>query len=184
MYRESTKLPAQVGGEQILKVTGKTFENWTDLLDAKNIKSLNKSQLHSTLINEYQLAPEWASIIASFYLEHHEIVEPQASLTFDVSATRTYSIALHVLEEYFTDEALRLSWMALPLTAIKTQTGRSIRYKGLDEGVLLATFNGKSAEKCQVTLQHLKLANEETAGKMQKFWKERLVALAKVLGIS
>jgi hypothetical protein len=184
MYRESTKLPAQVGGEHILKVTGKTFENWTDLLDAKNIKSRTKNEIHSILINEYKLGPEWASIIASQYFEHHSVEEEASIITYDVSATKTYSIALHVVEEYFTDEALRLSWMALPLTAIKTQTGRSIRYTGLDEGVLLVTFNGKSAEKCQITLQHLKLASEETAGKMQEFWKERLNALAQVLGVS
>jgi hypothetical protein len=185
MYRETTNSPAQVFGLNISSATGKTMDDWSEILDASNGTSLKDKEIVQLLMKQYKVSPEWSSIITSNYFELRGInSKPDNSVTFDTSATKTLAVALHVIEEYFSDESLRLSWMELPLTAVKIQTGKSIRYEGLKEGVLLVTFNGKSQDKCQITIQHLKLANEETAGKMQEFWKEKLNVLAKVLGIS
>lgn len=185
MSRETTNKPAQVFSLRIATTTGKTLEEWTELLDAVNGKSASEKSLIQYLTERFKLSPEWSSIITSNYFEANGLrSSPNQEISFDTTATKTFGVALHVLEEYFSDESLRLSWMELPLTAVKIQPGKSIRYEGLNEGVLLVTFNGKSQDKCQITIQHLKLANEETAGKMQEFWKEKLNVLAKVLGIS
>ena len=185
MFRESTNHPAQVFGLRISVSTGKTMADWVGILDANNGKNLKEKEIIHLLMDQFRVSPEWASIITANYFETHGIVQSSVGReTFDITATKTFALALHVIEEYFSDESLRLSWMELPLTAVKVQTGKSIRYEGLAEGSLLVTFNGKSQDKCQITIQHLKLASEETAGKMQEFWKEKLNALAKALGIS
>lgn len=182
MFRESTSNPARVSEEAFIRATGKPLIHWFRLLEAeKNLLQSERSLIHF-LSTKYDLSNAWASMISSEFV----LREPEVSLIageFETSATKTFPVGLHVLEDHFQDDDLRKSWLNVNLIPVKSSIGRSIRFEGLESGVLMVTFNGKGPQKCQVTLQHLKLADEFTAGKMKEFWKEQLQLLAKALQV-
>jgi hypothetical protein len=97
------------------------------------------------------------------------------------TVTRTFPLGIHIVESYFSEPALRQSWLDLDFMPTHRNIGRSMRFEGAFPGKVLVNFNGKSPEKCQITVQHLKLADREQAEEIRMYWKSRLELLATVL---
>jgi len=161
--------------------TGKTPVEWhLELQQAsKSFKSIDECA--SLLVNTYGLRPDLASRIAEM---HYALrVKPEAADEgIELSTvTRTFPLGIHTVESYFSEPELRESWLERDFTPTQRNVGRSMRFEGAFPGKVLVNFNGKGPEKCQITIQHLKLADREQAEEIRMYWKSRLELLASVL---
>jgi hypothetical protein len=181
MFRETTN-PAQDVLLPAQRIMGKTMRVWMDILSAEKIQPPTKQKLSHFLQSNYLLSEEITDqLIRHFLMLSGTDGGAVENDGIEITATRTFSVGIHVLENYFTEPNHRLEAFLLELKPLKYNPGKNIRFQLENNEVLVANFNGKSAEKCQVTLQHTKLADAARAEAMRSFWKDRLQVLSELL---
>ena len=178
MFREST-ISAQEISSISQRILGKTMQMWMDILCAQKIQPPTKQKLIHFLSTSYMMNEADAEMISRRYLML-QAADAGSIYTdgYEITVTRTYPVGLHVLESYFTEKSLRELHLHGDMQLIKYNPGKNIRFQLANGEILLANFNGKSAGKCQVTLQHTKLADSDKSEEARSFWKERLQMLA------
>ncbi len=180
MYRESTT-SAQESVLISQRILGKTMHMWMDILCAQKIQPPTKQKLIQFLSTNYMMYESDAEMLARQYLM---LNASESGSTYpdghEITVTRTFPVGMHVLESYFTEQGLRGEHLKLEMQLIRYNPGKNIRFQLENDEVLLANFNGKSAGKCQVTLQHTKLADAARAEEMRTFWKECLQELSEL----
>lgn len=179
MNRKSTTFPAHVSLDTIAKETGRNLRQWLKLIVEHNETGKDETECVQLLVKDYGISQEWAKYLCSKQF-NFETELSKADKSFYSSVTQTFPLAIHVLEEYFTDESLRRSWLGDQIDIEEISTGKNIKLNGIEEGKVQANFNGKGPEKCQLTIQHFNLTGEEDANEMKQFWKNKLSLLSKL----
>lgn len=185
MDRKSTTFPAHVSLDTVERESGKSLKQWFSLLETHVNETSLPEDCANYLNKEYGISFYLAKLISLKYCAflRGDSIEVEIEKCFYTSATKTFPIGIHVLESYFTDDGLRLSWLDSHFEPQQINTGRNMRLSSRFDGVIQISFKGKGPQKCQITIQHLNLASEEAAIELQAFWKEKLNRLKKVLNV-
>lgn len=179
MNRKSTTFPAHVSLDTIAKETGKNLRQWSNVLLEYSSSGKTKTECAQLLINEFGISLRWAEYLCSRQFDSDNPTSKE-TVSYYSSATKTFPLAMHVLVEYFTNDELRKSWLGDQIGVEEISTGKNIKLNGVEEGKVQANFNGKGAEKCQLTIQHFNLTSEDNASEMRQFWKNKLSLLSKL----
>lgn len=181
MFRESTFSALELA-KPSQRILGKKMQVWMDILSAQKILPPSKNKLIQFLSTNYMMQECDAEHLVHHFLLLHDTetgsIYPEG---YEITSTRTYNVGMHVLESFFTEPDVRKSAFLVNMQLIKHNPGKNIRFQLEQEEVLVANFTGKSAEKCQVTLQHTKLADAARAEVMRTYWKERLQMLSELI---
>jgi hypothetical protein len=161
--------------------TGKTPVAWHQELTLASQKFYTIEECANYLVFTFSLRPELASRIAEMHFTLR--VRPDEDKEYEElsTVTRTFPLGIHIVESYFSEPGLRQSWLDNDFAPTHRNIGRSMRFEGAFPGKVLVNFNGKGPEKCQITVQHIKLADREQAEEIRTYWKSRLDLLARVL---
>ena len=170
--------------EAMRRGSGRTIGEWLEVLDAWGASERRHPEIARWLVDEHGIGGWWAQSVTVGYERArgmralHE--RPDG---YEVSASRTISVAAERISDAFTDEALRAVWLPdAPISVRTANRGRSARFDWGDPPSLIG-FNlvAKGEGKTQIGLAHQKLPDAATAERIKVMWRERLSALKEML---
>jgi hypothetical protein len=134
------------------------------------------------LSQEYGLEDFGAkTIIEEFDFDNVLISKKNKSSDFENSATLTIEAPLHIVGQGFTDASLRKMWLPEINQFKKYNTGKNVRFEWIDSTLVNVSFYPKNAKKCQISLQHTKIKEQEHSENYRKEWKNRHELLALII---
>jgi uncharacterized protein YndB with AHSA1/START domain len=176
--------PKSISDKAVVARTGKTWAEWFAILDAAGAKQMDHKQIVAYLAEHHRVGEWWLQMVTVTYEQQRGLrklyEQPEG---FQVSAGKTIAAPAVTLYKAWTEARTRRRWLADATFTTTTATpGKSLRIKwGKDAGRLDVTFYPRGEAKTQITIQHSHLPSAAQAGRMKKFWKERLEELKNVL---
>jgi uncharacterized protein YndB with AHSA1/START domain len=166
--------------EAVTEATGRTWPEWTAILDAARATEMTHRDTAALLQDEHGVGSWWSQAVTVGYerLRGLRDVGQRRGGGYDVNKSKTIGVPLAELWEAFVDDERRTRWLPEELTIRTTVEGKSIRTRLADETPLQVYFTAKGDHKSTVTLQHERLPDRETADERRAYWGERLQALA------
>jgi hypothetical protein len=170
---------AGVGSAAVKKATGRTWNEWTALLDKAGAKSWPHAEIALWLHKKHQVNDWWCQMVTVGYEQATgRRVKNQKNDGFEISVSKTISAPVANAFEAWKDATVREQWLPrTPLSVRKATPHKSIRIIWADETNVSVNFWPKGPLKCQVVPQHGKLPDAATAEKMKTFWNEKLETL-------
>lgn len=165
----------------VRRVAGRTYQEWFTLLDRWGAPGRPFREIADWLEGEHVLSSWWAQKLIVEYEQARGLRRPgvRPSGTFTVGASKTVAVAVERLYAAVVDPGERERW--LPGAAMRERAvrpGRSARFDWADDGSRVnVAFEAKDDTKSQISLEHERLPDAETAQRTKTFWRERLAAL-------
>jgi len=172
-----------MSSEAIRNGTGRTWEEWTALLDAENAASMSHAEIARMVAEKYALDGWWAQGVTVGYEQIKGLrVKGQTSDGFAANASKTVNVPLERLWRLWGDDALRAQWLDPALVTVTTATeNKSFRARwNADDTRISADFYAKGEQKSSVALQHSRLPDLEVTAERKSFWKEAMERMKKV----
>ena len=164
--------------------TGRTWEQWVRLLDARGARSMIHGDIAEYLYEEHGVPGWWAQTVTVGYERIRGLrdIGQRRSGEYEASKSKTLPVPLGKLFRAFTVARTRERWLpGVKWTVRTTVADKSIRARWEDGTSVELYFVPKGPEKSQVAIQHRKLRTKAQAAKAKTYWGERLDGLAKLL---
>lgn len=178
------KKTTAISSEAVQKATGKTWAEWTALLDALGGKDMTHQQIVAVLRERHGVGPWWQQMVTVGYEQARgKRVTHQRPDGFSINRSKTIAAPLADAFAAWTDKRQRRKWLAdVDLTIRKANENKSLRITWSEgETRVDVQFHAKGKAKCQVTIEHARLGNAKQAEKMKAYWGERLDKLKGLL---
>ena len=175
---------AGISSDAVAKATGKTWEEWHKLLDADGCKKMTHKEIVAVVGKKHKVGPWWQQMVTVGYEQARGLrVMHETTRGFSVSRSKTLPFAVAVVYAAWNDKRQRAQWLADPDFTIRRATEhRSLCITWIDGKTNVdVMFYDKGNSKCQVTVQHDKLASNKEAARMKVYWGEQLDKLKTVL---
>jgi len=149
----------------VVEKTGKTTEEWFKVLDKKGAKKLRHSEIFDIVANTEGLKPlgQWnQNLLTTTYEWDRGLKERgQKADGIEISISKTANVPVGVLYQALVDDKLRKRWLPEKnLVFRKTTENKSARVTWSDGKTSLSVgFYPKGAEKSQIVVQHMKIAD-------------------------
>jgi hypothetical protein len=172
----------------VLEKTGRTMADWFDELDKRGAKRLDHAAIFGLVENIDGLEPlgQWnQNLLTTSYEWDRGLKErgSRADGTIEISVSKTVAVPVEVLYRALMDHDTRAKWLpGEAITFRKTTPNRSARAT-FSDGVTSLSIDlyVKGDARSQIVVQHMKLGDAETAGKMKEYWTKSLLALKDLL---
>jgi hypothetical protein len=164
--------------------TGRTWEEWVRLLDARGARSMIHRDIAEYLYEEQAVPGWWAQMVTVGYERIRGLrdIGQRRSGEYEASKSKTLPVPLGKLFRAFTVARTRERWLpGVKWTVRTTVADKSIRVTWDDGTSVELYFVPKGPEKSQVAVQHRKLRTKAHIAKAKAYWGERLEGLAKLL---
>jgi hypothetical protein len=163
--------------------TGKTWAEWITALDAEGCAKLSHKEIVAVVNSRFGIGPWWQQMVTVGYEQAKGLrVKNQKADGFAVGVSKTLSVSAETLFKAFNDVRTRKKWLAEPITIRTATPAKSLRITwGDGPSSLSVNLYPKGEAKCQVTIQHEKIANAKEAAQLKKFWAEKIEALRALL---
>ncbi len=164
--------------------TGKTWAQWFAALDKAGGKKMTHQQIVAVLSRKHGVGPWWQQMVTVEYERARGLrLKHQTAAGFSISRSKTMLTPVADLYKAWTDPKQRRKWLAnTDFTVRKATANKSIRITWIDGKTNVEVmFYPKPAGKCQVTIQHNKLADAKTVDKLKKYWGEKLDRLQSMI---
>jgi uncharacterized protein YndB with AHSA1/START domain len=179
-----SSMERRVGDAAVKAKTGRTRAQWFALLDRAGAAKLDHRGIVAILTAKMpHVYGWWQQSVAVAYEQARGLRVPhQKANGFEVSASKTIPVPVSKLFAAWTDDALRSRWLQdAPLVVHKATPPKTLRATWQGAKAVSVYFQPKDGRKAQVAVQHGKLPDAKAAERMQKFWRQRLTALAESL---
>jgi hypothetical protein len=164
--------------------TGRTWEEWVRLLDARGARSMVHGDIAEYLHREHGVPGWWTQTVTVGYERIRGLrdIGQRRSGEYEASKSKTLPVPVAKLFRAFTVESTREKWLPGVKWKVRTKIAdKSIRVTWEDGTSVELYFVAKGPEKSQVAIQHRKLRNKAQAAKAKADWGNRLEGLAKLL---
>lgn len=165
--------------------TGKTAAQWFKLLDDINATEKTHTEIAAYLCQKFGEDKAWyfQMITNGYEIARGLRQKHQKPDGYEISISKVIPVSLTQVYTAWIDNKKRTQWLADPNLEISTATkNKSIRAQWIDGKTRLSIdFYEKDANKCQVVVQHQKLASARKAQEMKEYWKKQLEQLKKYI---
>ncbi len=177
-------MAGRMSDEAVKAKTGKTWAEWGAILDRAGGRKLTHQQIVAYLHQEHGLGPWWRQMVTVGYEQERGLRQKHEKPDgFQISRSLTLAVPVSTLFKAFSDKRQRGRWLADPGFEVRTvTTDRSLRANWVDgKSTLEVMFYPRGESRCQVTVQHNKLASAKAAERMKAYWGENLQRLRELL---
>lgn len=174
---------AGVSSEAVAKRTGRDWDEWFALLDARGGKTLDHKGIVA-LLEDQDISGWWQQMIAVGYEQARgKRIKHELPDGFQISRTRTLAAPVSEVFGAWQEMERRRRWLDDPGFKIRTATrNKCLRFTWVDGKTNVdVQFAAKGKDKCQVTVQQRKLPDAKAAEKMKRYWCEQLERLRRLL---
>lgn len=175
-----------VSSEAVRAKTGKDWNEWLEILDGENAKTMPHSEIAKLLAGKYSVPDWWAQMVTVGYEQARGLraVHQQAD-GYTANASKTFNAPLSKLYAACADEALQAKWIGRKTFRVSKATpNKSLRFIwGKDDATRVEmNLYAKSLSKSMLQIQHTKLTNAEQVEKTKTYWRKALEKLGKLIG--
>lgn len=165
--------------------TGKTWPQWIKLLDAAGCRDMNHKEIVAVLGKKHKkLGGWWTQMVTVGYEQARGLRDKhQKPEGYEIGASKTIAAPVSKLFEAWRDAKTRRRWLPGEAIEIRKATrNKSMRITWSDKKTSVdANFYPRGTGKCQITVQHRKLANAKQAAGQKAYWAEALGRLKESL---
>lgn len=182
--KESLSERAGMSDRVVSSKTGRTWEEWVRLLDARGARSMRHGDIAEYLSDEHGVPGWWAQTVTVGYERIRGLrdIGQRRSGEYEASKSKTLPVPLGKLFRAFTVAGMREKWLPGVKWTVRTALpNKSIRVTWEDGTSVELYFVAKGPEKSQVAIQHRKLGNKAQAARAKAYWGERLEGLGRLL---
>lgn len=176
------KNASRTSDESVKKATGRSWNEWFKILDRKKMNLKTHKEIAGWLHGNHEISGWWSQMVTVEYEKERGMREDyQKPGGYEISAGKTINVSADKLFSFFADKVKRRKWLKEKMEISTATPNKSLRALWIDDGTRVSVnFYPKSETKCQVTVQHLKLKDKESAVSRKKFWADRLSLLNEV----
>ena len=164
--------------------TGCSWERWVWVLDQAGAHDWSHRAIAEHVSRRYKTPMWWTQAVTVGYERIKGLRQVGQRRSGDFEAGKSKVLAAPVARVYraFRDARTRRRWLGdVKLTVRTAVPNKSIRVTWPDGTSVEWYFVPKGTGKCQVAVQHVKLADREAVDRMKAYWSERLGALQRLL---
>lgn len=181
----STSSSQRISDEALARRTGRSWQEWFDLLDAWGATERTHPEIAAWLVEEQGVDGWWAQTVTVGYEQARGMRVPGQTSdgTFSASVSKTVNVSAERAFIAFADESQRARWLPdVSLAPTTLNSPKSFRANLEDDSTRLVVWlTAKGDEKAQISLQHEKLPDADTVAEMKAYWRAKLTELKKVL---
>jgi hypothetical protein len=171
--------------ESLLRTSGRDRAEWFTLMDAWGAIGRPYREIADWLTLEHGLSKWWAQKLIVEYEQARGVrkagVRPDG--TFSIGVSRSIAAPVERAYAAFLDRDLRERW--LPGVELRVRTARperSARFDWEDGATRIGvTFASTGEDRCDVAVEHERLASRQDADRASTFWKDHLGTLRELL---
>jgi hypothetical protein len=164
--------------------TGCTWERWVRALDHVAAHQWSHREIAAHVQQKYKVSGWWSQSVTVGYerIKGLRAIGQRRGGGYEASKSKTFAAPVSRLYRAFHDPRTRRRWLGGAKPTVRTAVpDKSMRVTWQDGTSVEWYFVGKGAAKCQVVVQHSKLADKASADRMKAYWTERLGALEAML---
>ncbi len=170
--------------DTILAKTGRTWQEWTRVLDADNAAALPHREIAALVNRTHGIPGWWAQTVTVGYERIKGLRETgqRRGGAYEVSKTKTFDVPVAKLFKAWHQAATRRRWLDGVNASVRSATApKAMRLQWPDGAIIAVWFSPKGDKRSVVALAHTKLPDKESAARAKTFWTARLNALAALL---
>ena len=171
--------------DKIAQATGRTWREWTELLDAEDAFRKRHRDIALIVHEKYGVREWWTQTVTVGYERIKGLRDrgQRRGGGYETTKSRTFNVPVGALFKAWSDDRIRRQWIGgVKATVRKATAPKSIRLQWPDGPIIAVFFTAKGATKSAVALAHTNLPSKAAAEEVKKEWTDRLDALAVVLG--
>ena len=163
--------------------TGKTWPQWFALLDQAGASNLPHRDIAALLAKRHHVPSWWSQMVTVEYERARGLrAVHQTAGGFTANISRTFDAPVAKLFRAWTDATTRRRWLGNARFTITSATpGKYVHIKCGDGTRVDVGFYPKGKMRCQMAVQHSKLAKAKDVVTMKKYWGAALDRLKKTL---
>ena len=181
--REDLAALAGMSDEKVAAATGRTWKEWTAVLDAENATTMRHRDVARLVHEKYGVREWWTQTVTVGYERIKGMRDRGQRLggAYEVSKSKTYNVPVDKLFRAWADDAIRRRWMGVNAKVRTATAPKSIRLQWTEGAIIAAWFTSKGPGRSAVALAHTKLPSKSAADAAKKEWTTRLGALERAL---
>jgi hypothetical protein len=164
--------------------TGKSWREWTEVLDAIDAASRPHREIAQHVHEKYGLPGWWAQGVTVGYERIRGLREigQRRGGAYEASKSKTFGVPLARLFEACAKPRRRSRWLGGAKPVVRTaRPEKTLRLTWEDGSSVELYFTAKGESRSQVAIQHRKLQSKAEAARLKQYWGERLEALGAFL---
>lgn len=183
MAKTPSKPGPRIGDAALKARTGRTWKEWFALLDRARARKMNHTEIATHLYQKCGCPGWWSQMVAVGYEQARGLREEyEKPGGFEISRSKTLAVPASRAFAAWQEVRTRARWLPNRITIHKATRNKSMRITWSDgQKSISVNFYPRGAEKCQVSVQHGKLANAKAAERMKNYWAKALDRLAGVV---
>ena len=174
--RKSIKEAAGVSTDAVARRTGKTWDDWFEVLDSAGAATLDQRGIVAILAQKHGIGPWWQQMIAVGYESlRGKSEKPVVADGFQISHSCTLSAPVARVFKLWNDASERARWLADDRFVVKSATpGKALRARwGKGTSQVAVSFSEK-AGKTEVAVEHQQIESRAAADQMKAYWQKKL----------
>lgn len=178
-----TKTKPSMSDSTVSAKTGRTWGQWFAVLDEAGAQQLPHRDIAALLNRKHKVPGWWAQMVTVEYERARgKRAIHQTAQGYVASVSRTFDAPVSKLFRAWTDTATRRRWLGLAKLTITSATpGKYVHIRCGDGTRVDVGFYPKGKARCQMAVQHSKLAQAKAVVAMKKYWGTTLDRLKRVL---
>lgn len=174
-----------VSDAAVRRATGKRWDDWFRVLDAFGATEHTHTEIARYVNIELGVDGWWSQNVTVGYERARGMrAAHQRPDGFSVGVSKTFPVGAERLHAMFVQARQRNRWIDKDTLALRTATApRTARFDfGDGASRVVVGITAKGSSKSSAGIQHERLPDAASVTEMRQFWKERLGALADLLG--
>jgi hypothetical protein len=174
--RKSIKEAAGVSTDAVARRTGKSWDDWFDVLDSAGAATLDQRGVIAILAQKHGIGPWWQQMIAVGYESvRGKSDRPPANDGFRINSSCTLDAPLPRVFRLWNDAGERARWLADDRFVVRGATAdKSIRARwGKGTSHVAVSFSEKSG-RTEVSVEHHQIESSAAAEQMKAYWAKKL----------
>jgi hypothetical protein len=181
--RKSIKEAAGVSTDAVARRTGKSWDDWFEVLDTAGAATLDQRGIIAILAQKHGIGPWWQQMIAVGYESLRGASErPPAVDGFHINSSCTLDAPLPRVFRLWNDAGERARWLADDRFVVRGATAdKLIRARwGKGTSHVAVSFAEKSG-RTEVSVEHHQIESRGAAEQMKAYWAKKLGLLDQAL---
>lgn len=176
MPKTNFNLVAGISTEAVRAKTGKGWAEWIAILDEAGAQEMAHKNIARYLSEKQRVPDWWCQMVTVGYEQARGLRRKhQKPEGYQISRSKTMAASTATLYAAWADKRQRIRWLTDPLTIRTATPAKSLRMLwGDGQTSLEVNFYSKGEGKCQVVVQHSKIASAKAAEKLKAYWAEAL----------
>jgi len=176
---------ARIGDSAVRARTGKSWSQWCRILDKAGARKMSHQDIARYIAKKYPgIGMWWHQMVTVGYEQARGLrARNKRPGGYEISGSRTVGAPAPALFRAWRDARLRRRWLPGERIVIRKATpGKSMRIAwGDGKTSVEVNFYPKRAGRCQVVVQHRRLAGAKAAAHMKTYWARRLDRLREIV---